>query len=207
MSHHRGKYAGLGPTLLMIVSVSVCMADDSVTNPSPEDLRRFVTEFDGESRPDLVPFWLTIERALADAQHRNVLDQVMSTSDKALVESYRSAITENEKDDRELVGQAVKELCQQIDDVDGAQIGAEQSRMDQMTLQRRNARAQDLVSSLSTDGANALLGEATKAATSIKGANTDARALSREFPDYVKERFIQQCVATGYLRRAPDESD
>lgn len=33
--------------------------------PTPEQLQSFVTHFDGETRPDLVPFYLKIEDAIS----------------------------------------------------------------------------------------------------------------------------------------------
>lgn len=58
-------------SLVKIAAVCCCfyltspMADDTLAEPSREDLSRFVTPYDGETRPDLVPFHRKIEEALA----------------------------------------------------------------------------------------------------------------------------------------------
>lgn len=178
------------------------MADDTPVNPSPEDLSRFVTHYDGESRPDLVPFYRKVEEALAGYEPRNAIDSVLSTADRTLIVDYESAILRNYEEDNRVIGRMIEELCDRIDEFDGTRIAAEITRIDQVLLARRDARATELLRSLSAGATEVLLAEADKVAKLFGGSNTDALALAGEFPDYVKERHQARCSALGHIRPA-----
>ena len=178
------------------------MADDTPIEPSSQDLSRFVTQWDGESRPDLVPFWSRVREALAGYVNRNAIDSVLSDADRALIDDYESAVLRHYEEDDRLMGRMREELCGRIDDLDGAGVAREIARMDQALIARRDARANELVRSLSPSAAAVLLAEADKVARLFGGANTDAVALAKEFPDYVKDRYRAQCLALVHISPA-----
>jgi hypothetical protein len=177
------------------------MAGERPIEPSPEDLSRFVTPYDGESRPDLVPYYRTIEEALAGYESRNAIDSVLSPTDRTLIDNFESAILQSYEEDDRVMGRMLEDLCGGIDELDGTQIAAEITRIDQVLISWRDTRADQLVGSLSTSAAEVLRAEATEVAKLFAGSNTDAVALAKEFPGYVKERYVERCTALGHITR------
>lgn len=181
-------------------STSLSLAEpDSSNVPTNDEIRHFVTEYDGESRPDLIPFWLKIEKALGSAENRAVVDPLLTTAERTLIDDFLSSMSRNEQEDRRTVDRLTQEMCHRIDELDGMQVAAGLGRMDAITLQRRDARAHELLRSLSTDAAGALLAEADKAGKSIKGSDTNLAAMAEQFPGYVKRLFRRRCIAMGHL--------
>jgi hypothetical protein len=182
------------------------MADDTLIEPSPEDLGRFVTPYDGELRPDLVPFYRKIEEALAGYSSRNAIDGVLSRTDRTLVDDFESAILQSYEEDDRVIGRMLEELCGAIGGLDGVQIAAEITRIDQALISRRDTRADQLMDSLSTSAAEVLRSEADQVAKLFGGSNTDVIALANEFPGYVKGRYVERCTALGHISSgdAPD---
>lgn len=173
------------------------MADDSPTNPPPEDLNRYVTQYDGESRPDLVPLWLRINTALASV---SVVDSDLDRVDRELIAEFRLAsVQDYAEEDGRLIDRMRRILCGRLNELDGKQVATEMERIDEALLAQRDARANDLIRSLTAHGAELVLAEGDKVAMLVKGAKTDIVAMADEFPEYVKEVYRDRCIALGYI--------
>jgi hypothetical protein len=58
--------------------------------PTPEQLRSFVTQFDGETRPDLVRFYLKLEHVISGYHSLERLKEVFTQRDSELTEAFRA---------------------------------------------------------------------------------------------------------------------
>ena len=167
--------------------------------PTSEQLRAFSVSFNGASRPDLVPFFLKIRRAVNDSNIVERLKETFTPQDVDAMQAFRSGVSDAESADAELVNQLYRQLCARIEQLDGKAVATEIKKMDSVVGERRDARARAFVESLTPEAAAALLAEAEQALRTVGGVKEDVVALASQYPDFFKERVKKMCVARGFI--------
>lgn len=191
------------PSCAVLLVITWCSGQSGLAQigdkmPTPEQLRSFVRNVDGETRPDLLPFSSKIHAAITSYHSVERLKDVFTPRDNELMQEFRSSILTAHEADATVVDEMYRDLCERVDDLDADSIATELMRMDNVQLERQDARARAFVDSLTPKAASAVLSEAEQVARTIKGANNDVVALAREHPDFLKEQVKRVCAQRGF---------
>jgi hypothetical protein len=173
------------------------MAQDNQV-PTAEELRSFQTVFDGETKPNLVPLALKVRDAITVYESFERLKTIFTPRDHEVTNAFRSALPTAAQEDARIVDAMYRDLCERIDQMDGEAAGAAVARMDEAILERWDSRTQAYLQSLTGEAAKAVLSEAEGLGRTIMGNNTNVVGLARQYPDFLKQRIKDICIARGF---------
>ena len=201
------RFPSVGPLLFAYCSTFLAIANADPVTPSIDELRAFTTDYDGETRPDLLPIWLKLRVALGDAESLEKLERIFTAADLNLVKGFRERSAELDMDEGRMFSDSLKKLCQDLEDLDGESIGREVARIDRSANERKDSMAREFIATLSRDAAQALIEQAERTRGRVKGSYTDVAAVAARFPDYVKEQYRQRCISFGFIPALGPGSD
>jgi hypothetical protein len=70
--------------------------------------------------------------------------------------------------------------------------------MDTAQIELQDSRARGFLESLTPDAASGVLAEADRVGRAIGGTKNDVVGLARQYPDFVKQRNREICIARGF---------